>query len=142
MAKIKIILLMISMINETLINIGTLFFASLPFFHALTGAENTSAFHKKNKIFALEASKSFPINSESFAWVLYILFSIFDEKSWEFKMIERFIIVLMDRVNIHDNVNEALREMFFKKSWNFEKIPLTQHAVHFHIMKDSLLIRQ
>ena len=57
-------------------------------------------------------------------------------------MIERLIIVLYDRVNIHDNVNEALREMFFKKGWNLEKIPLTQHAVHLYIMKGSLLIKQ
>ena len=58
-------------------------------------------------------SKSFPINSELFAWVMYNLFSIFHEKSWQFKMIERLIIVLYDRANVHDNVNDALREMFF-----------------------------
>ena len=84
-------------------------------FHALTGDENTSSFHKKTKIFAWEASKSFPINSESFLWVMYNLFSIFDEKSWQFIMVEKFIIVLYDHVKIHENVNEALREMFFKK---------------------------
>ena len=33
--------------NETFINIGTLFFASLPLFHALTGAETTFVFYKK-----------------------------------------------------------------------------------------------
>ena len=31
-------------ISETFIKIGTLVFASLPFFHAFKGAENTSVF--------------------------------------------------------------------------------------------------
>ena len=30
-------------------------------------------------------------------------------------MVERFIIVLYDRVSTHENVNEARREMFCKK---------------------------
>ena len=39
-------------------------------------------------------------------------FSIFDEKSWQFKTVERFIIVLYDLVSTHEKVNEARREMF------------------------------
>ena len=41
---------------------------------------------------------------------------IFDDKSWQLKMIERFIIVLYNRVNTHENVNEARPEMFCQKS--------------------------
>ena len=103
-------------IIETFINIETPFFASLPFFHALTGAENISVFHRKTKLFGREASKSFPVNTESFLWVMYNLFSVFDKKSWQFKKIERFIIVLYDRVSIHENLNESEWEMFCSKS--------------------------
>ena len=39
-------------------------------------------------------------------------FSIFDEESWQFKTVERFIIVLYDLVNTHEKVNEALWGMF------------------------------
>ena len=101
--------------NVTFINIGKLFFASLPFFHALTRAERPSEFHKKTKIFAWEAWKSFSRNTEPFLRQMYNLFSIFVEKSWEFKMIEMFIIVLYDRFNINKNVNEGRREMFSQK---------------------------
>ena len=98
-------------------------------------------FTEKPGVFAWEASKSFPINKESFLWVMYNLFSIFDEKSWQFKMIARFIIALYDWVNIHENVNEAWRQMFSKKRSNLENISLTQYALHLHVMKASLLIR-
>ena len=42
--------------------------------------------------------------------------TIFDDKPWQFKMIERFIIVLYNRVSTHENVNEARWEMFCQKS--------------------------
>ena len=80
--------------NETFINIGKLVFASSPFFHALSGAEHTSAFYRKTRLVVWEASKSFAVNTESFIWVMYNLFSRFVEKSWQIKMIERFIIAL------------------------------------------------
>ena len=99
-------------------------------------------FFLKNRIFAWEASKSFPIKSELFAWVIYSPFPIFVEKCCQFKVVKRFIIALYDWVNIHENINEARREMFCKKSWNFENISLTQHAVHLHVMKAFLLVRR
>ena len=37
-------------IDETVINIGTQVAASLPFFHALTGADTTSACQRKAKL--------------------------------------------------------------------------------------------
>ena len=73
---------------------------------------------------------------------MYNLFSMFYEKSWQFKLIERFIIVFYDRVNIHQNVNDARQEMLCKKSWNLENVSLTQYALHLHVVKASLLIRQ
>ena len=99
-------------------------------------------FFLKNRIFAWEASKSFPIKSELFAWVIYSPFPIFVEKCCQFKVVKRFIIALYDWVNTHENVNEAWWEMFCKKSWNFENIPLKQHAVHLHVMKAFLVVRQ
>ena len=81
-------------VNGTFINIGTLVFASSPFFHALRGGEHTSGFYRKTRLVVWEASKSFTVNTESFLWVMYNLFSIFVEKSWQIKMIERFIIAL------------------------------------------------
>ena len=60
----------------------------------------------------MESVEIFPLNTESFLWEIYNLFSIFVEKSWQFRMIERFIIVLYDRVSIHENLNEGQWEMF------------------------------
>ena len=73
---------------------------------------------------------------------MHNLFSRFVEKSWQFKMIESFIIVLYDCVNIHGNLNEARREMSYEKSWNPEKIPSTQCTLHPHVMKAFLPLRQ
>ena len=56
----------------------------------------------------------------------------------QFKTTERFIIVLYNRVNTHENVNEGRREMFCQKSWRLENIPLTQDALYLHIMKAVL----
>ena len=51
-------------INETFVNIGTQIATSLPFFHALTGTDSTSAFHRKIKLVVWEAWKSFPVVTE------------------------------------------------------------------------------
>ena len=80
--------------HETFINIGTQVDTSLPFFHALTAAENTSVFHIKTKLVAWEAWKSFPIARQLSLWVMHNPFTIFDAKSWQFNMIERFVIAL------------------------------------------------
>ena len=61
-------------------------------------------------------------------------FSIFDEKSWQFKTVERFIIVLYD--NTHEKVNEARREMFCQDG-NLESIPPTQDALYLYVLKAS-----
>ena len=61
-------------------------------------------------------------------------FSIFDEKSWQFKTVERFIIVLYD--NTHGKVNEARREMFCQDG-NLESIPPTQDALYLYVLKAS-----
>ena len=71
---------------------------------------------EKSCLFAWEALKCFPINTESFPWVMDNLISIFDEKFWQFKVVKRFTVALYNWVNIHENVNEAWREMFCKKS--------------------------
>ena len=57
-------------------------------------------------------------------------------------MIERFVIILYDRANIYGSVNEAWGEILCKKIWNFENIPLIWYAVHPHVMKVALLIKQ
>ena len=67
--------------NERFTNIGTRVDTSLPFFHALAGADNTSVFYVKTKLVALEAWKSFPIVTELFLWVMHNPFTIFDDKS-------------------------------------------------------------
>ena len=90
-------------INETFINLKTLFFSSLPFFHAL---------RLENQVISMESVKIFPLNLESFLWVMYNLFSIFVEQCSQFRMIERFIFVLYDRVSIHENLNKGQWEMF------------------------------
>ena len=60
-------------------------------------------------------------------------FSIFDEKSWQFKTGEWFIIVLYD--NTHEKVN-ARREMFCQDG-NLESIPPTQDALYLYVLKAS-----
>ena len=80
--------------NGTFVNIRTQVDTSLPFFHDLTGAENTSAFHIKTKLVALETWKSFPIAKELSLWVMRNPFTIFDAKSWQFNVIERFVVAL------------------------------------------------
>ena len=80
--------------NKTFINIGTQVDTSLSFFQALTAAENTSVFHIKTKLFAWEACKSLPIAKELSLWVMHNPFTIFDAKSWQFNVIERFVIAL------------------------------------------------
>ena len=61
-------------VNGTFINIGTLVFASSPFFYALRGGERISGFYRKTRLVVWEASKSFAINTESFLCVMYNVF--------------------------------------------------------------------
>lgn len=111
---------MINDINETFINIKSQVTSSLLFFHALTGADTTSVFHRKTKLVEWKAWKSFRIVTvvtELFLWIMHNLFSIFGYKSSQFKIIERFIIVSYDRMNSHKTVTETPLEMFLSKKW-------------------------
>ena len=79
----------------------------------LIGADFHLRISLKTKFVALEAWKSFHI--VSYLRVMHNPFSIFEYKSWQFKLIERFIIILYNRVGTHENVNTARWEMFCQK---------------------------
>ena len=66
------------------------------------------------------------------------LFSIFDDKSWQFKMIERFIIIYYYIMDTHENVKEAERGIFCQKSSKLESIRPTVDALYLHVMRATL----
>ena len=105
---------------------------ALPFFHAFTGSDTTSAFRGKGKKSAWQAWQAYEGVTETFEFLSYHPFEILEKDSDHFRKIERFSVVLYDRTSPLTSVNEAREELFCRKNRAPDKIPPTQDALLQH----------
>ena len=116
--------------------LGTTVCQALPFFHALTGCDTTSAFKNIGKKTAYEVMiKVLPDIQNTFSTFFFNPFKQITKESPEFKAIERFVILLYSRTSPHTSVNEARMEMYFQKTQNLERVPPTADALLLHIKR-------
>ena len=101
---------------------------SLPAFHAYSGCDTTSSFHRKGKKSVWDAWQRYPEVTEVFVFMFHHPFSndISDPESSKFHMLERLTIILYDRTSTLASVNEQRRELFAKKGKSLENLPPTQ----------------
>ena len=106
---------------------------ALPFFHALTGSDTTSAFKNVGKKTAYEVMvKVLPDIQRTFSTFFFHPFKEITKDSPEFKAIEQFVILLYSRTSTHTSVNEARMDLYFKKTHNLERVPPTADALLLH----------
>ena len=99
---------------------------ALPFFHAFTGCDTTSAFLGKGKKSAWEAWNAYPDVTEAFLYANDSPFLPLQINSPVFNVLQRFVVVLYDRTSLATDVNTARRELFTKKNRALENIPPTE----------------
>ena len=104
---------------------------ALPFFHAFTGCDTTSAFLGKGKKSAWEAWNAYPDVTEAFLYANDSPFLPLEINSPVFNVLQRFVVVLYDRTSLATDVNTARRELFTKKNRALENIPPTEVKTHY-----------
>ena len=104
---------------------------ALPFFHAFTGCDTTSAFLGKGKKSAWEAWNAYPDVTEAFLYANDSPFLPLQINSPVFNVLQRFVVVLYDRTSLATDVNTARRELFTKKNRALENIPPTEVKTHY-----------
>jgi len=105
---------------------------ALPVFHSFTGCDTTSAFLGRGKKSTWEAWKTYREVTPAFTYMALHPFTHLVTEDEHFALLERFIIVLYDKTSDAENVNEARKELFCKKSRTMEKLPPTQDALLQH----------
>ncbi len=103
----------------------------LPFFHALTGCDTTSAFQFKGKCTAWDTWKTFPEVTSAFIDLSSNPDSISAESM---QSIERFVILLYDRTSNETDVN-MVRKRLFSAGRDMERIPPTKVALEEHVKR-------
>ena len=105
---------------------------TLPFFHALTGCDTTSAFAGRGKKMAWVTWKSFPEVTEAFVELVSVPNELTEQSML---LIERFVVLMYDRTSETMEVNEARKQLFTQKSRTLENIPPTKAALEQHIKR-------
>ena len=113
-------------------NLGDQKCTALPVFHAITGCDTTSCFSGKGTKTAWETWNACPAVTESFLSLVDQPETISDACMEE---IERFVVVLYDRTNALNKVNDARQQLFTKRSRTLENIPPTKAALMNHVMR-------
>lgn len=104
----------------------------LPFFHALTGCDMVSYFSGKGKKTAFQAWKCYPQATEVFR-ALSLPQIILSEQ--QFRVLERFVVIMYSRTSPHQDVNHARQSMFSQGTRSIESIPPTQAALEQHVKR-------
>jgi len=106
--------------------------SALPVFHAISGCDTTSSFAGKGKKTAWETWNSFPAVTAAFL-ELSACPSLVSDSS--FTAIERFVVLLYDRMSSSSEVNVTRKQLFAQKGRTLDNIPPTQDALFQHIKR-------
>ena len=107
---------------------------ALPFFHALTGSDTTSAFKSIGKKKAYEALRAYPSAETTLAHFHFHPFQELNEEDAKFKIIQRLVILMYSRTSSDMEVNVA-RMHLYSSSQNIEHIPPTSNSLLFHVRR-------
>ena len=88
--------------------------SALPMFHAFTGCDSMSFFAGRGKKTAFDVWKSYDMVTEAFQSLSAIPMNIDD---W-MGHLERFVVLLYDRISGQDYVNQAWKEFFYSERKN------------------------
>jgi len=119
-------------INTIYFNLGQDKCIGLPLFHSFTGCDTTSSFFRKGKKMALEVWNSFPEITSVFSKVTLQPFEDFNADSLNFRMLERYTILLYNKSSTLESVDEARMELFCRENRLMENIPPTSDALLQH----------
>ncbi|XP_071135420.1 uncharacterized protein [Mytilus edulis] len=104
---------------------------ALPVFHAFTGCDTVSSFAGKGKKTAWDTWMAFNDVTRPFI-VMRDQPRTVNVETTIMPLIERFVILMYDRTNISEKVNEARKHLFAQKGRSIEGIPPTQSALFQH----------
>ena len=88
---------------------------AIPFFHAFSGCDTTSAFKTIGKKKGFQTLKLYRPSLSIFAEFFNTPFQQISEESNVFKVIQRFVILMYARSSDFLDINAARMDMFFKK---------------------------
>ena len=107
---------------------------SLPFFHALTGSDTTSAFRGKGKKTAWQAWSGFELITPIFQHYSQNPFESIDVAGSNFKMLQKFVIRMYSKTIDTESINEG-RKVLFALNKNVQKIPPTEDSLFQHVKR-------
>ena len=110
-------------IHKIASSLTTLQCEGLPFFHALTGCDTVSFFSGWGKKSAFQAWKCYSEATDVFSSLSFPQAMVSDE---QFKVMERFVVIIYNRTTSHQDVNKARQSMFFQGTRSIENILPTQ----------------
>ena len=98
---------------------------TLPVFHCYTGCDTTSAFCGKRKKSAWIAWNSYTEVTQAFNYIAANPHTPVTIDAQHFQCLEHYTVVLYDKTNDLESVNDARRELFCQKTKAMEHIPPT-----------------
>ena len=105
---------------------------ALPVFHPFSGCDTTSSFLGKSKRNVWKVWKSFPEVTSAFLFIAENPFKAVDITSPHFMTVERFTVILYDKISDCQYLNESKKELFCKKNRSLEDLPPTQDPLAQH----------
>ena len=105
---------------------------AIPFLHAFSGCDTTSAFKTIGKKKGFQTLKLYRPSFSIFAEFFNTPFQQISEESNVFKVIQRFVILMYARSSDFLDINAARMDMFFKKNQNLENVPPSKNALLQH----------
>jgi hypothetical protein len=100
---------------------------SLPVFHALSGCDTTSAFFGRSKASAWKAWELYPEITPTLEFLADHPFHELSLSSEHFKRIERFTVIMYDKLSPVTSINKARMEIFCKSTnIDMTRLPPTQ----------------
>ena len=95
-------------------------------FHALTGCDTTSTFYGKSKTSAWQTWELYPGVTLTFEFPANNPFRQLTVYSDHFKRIERFTVILFDKLSPLDSIKKTGMELFYKNNRDMDKLPPAQ----------------
>ena len=108
---------------------------ALPAIHAFSGCDTTSAFSWKGKPKVWSTLEVFPEVTAAFEELLENPFQHFDNKSVIFKSIERFTILMYDKMSPLNSVNEMRKSLYCDTQRAMDRLPPTENALFQHLLR-------
>ena len=124
-------------IHQVASDIGLVKCQALLFFHAFSGCDTTSGFAGKGKKSFYEAWRKVPEITPLFCKLSQIN-SADDITEDEYRLIEKFVVVLYSRTCNAETVNAARRKLFAHENRTIENIPPTKAALYQHILRSVI----